>query len=190
MRPLNDSPTHPTPRLRRVDLLARAALASLATTFALPATARASGATRTASLDTLFGARDWLNGTPTRDELRGKVVLVDVFTFDCINCQNITPNLRTLARAKRPDLAIVGIHSPETSYERERGEVVTHLAALGVTWPVAIDNDYALWHAYGIQYWPTQLLFDRRGTLRQTIIGDSQDAAVDAAVNALLREPA
>ncbi len=157
-RPLNDSPNHPTPRLRRVDLLARAALASLAATFALPAIARASGAPRIATLDTLLTARDWLNGTPTRDDLRGKVVLVDVFTFDCINCQNVTPNIRTLARAKHPDLAI--------------------------------DNDYALRHAYGIQYWPTQLLFDRRGTLRQTIIGDSQDAAVDAAVDALLREPA
>jgi thiol-disulfide isomerase/thioredoxin len=190
MRLPNDPSAHPLPQLRRRDLIAGAALVSLVSSLGLPSIAGAVVPARRASLDTLLAARDWLNGEPTRDDLRGKVVLVDVFTFDCINCQNITPNLRALARTKHPDLAIVGIHSPETSYERERGAVITHLAELGVTWPVAIDNDFALWHAYGIEYWPTQMLFDRRGKLRTSIIGDSQDAAVDAAVAALLRESA
>ncbi len=143
-----------------------------------------------ASLDTVLRAKTWINGTPTRESLRGQVVLVDVFTFDCINCKNITPNLRTLSRTKRDGLAIVGIHSPETPYERDHAEVVRHLGLLGVTWPVAIDNDFALWKAYGIEYWPTQMIFDRRGKLRKVVEGDSQDAAVDATIGALLRERA
>jgi thiol-disulfide isomerase/thioredoxin len=141
-----------------------------------------------ASLDTVLRATSWINGTPTRESLQGQVVLVDVFTFDCINCKNITPNLRTLSRTKREGLAIVGIHSPETPYERDHAQVVRHLGLLGVTWPVAIDNDFALWKAYGIEYWPTQMIFDRRGKLRKVVEGDSQDAVVDATINALLRE--
>jgi hypothetical protein len=177
-----------TSSLSRRSLLAAAALAAAA--HRAPARADGARVPADASLDTLFRARDWVNGTPGRDALRGKVVLVDVFTFDCINCKNITPNLRTLARTRRDGLVIVGVHSPETSYERDRAQVVRHLAQLGVTWPVAIDNDFALWKAYGIDYWPTQLLFDRRGKLRTVVEGDSQDARVDAAVDALLRERA
>lgn len=174
--------------LTRARALAGALVAAL--TWKALAAAEPSTVPPNASLDTLLRARTWLNGTPTRSTLRGKVVLLDVFTFDCINCKNITPNLRALARTRRDGLAIVGIHSPETPYERDRTEVVRHLAQLGVTWPVAIDNDFALWNAYHVAYWPTQMLFDRRGRLRKVIIGDSQDAAVDASVDALLREPA
>ncbi len=121
----------------------------------------------TASLAPLVNASSWLNGTPSRASLRGKVVLVDVFTFECINCMNITPNLRSLERTKKSDgLAIVGIHSPETAYEHEHSAVVSNLKTLGITWPVAIDNDFALWNAYHIEFWPTQLIFDRRVRLR------------------------
>lgn len=165
------------------------AAAAFALTFGARASAEPTTVPADASLDTVLHARSWLDVVPTHANLRGKVVLVDVFTFDCINCKNITPNLRTLARTRR-DLAIIGIHSPETPYERNHTEVVRHLAQLGVTWPVAIDNDFALWNAYHIEYWPTQMLFDRRGTLRKVIVGDSQDAAVDTAVDRLLREPA
>jgi thiol-disulfide isomerase/thioredoxin len=173
----------------RGGVLAGVAITLLAA-IALPARAEESTVPANASLVTLFESKSWLNGEPSRSDLRGKVVLVDVFTFDCINCQNITPNLRALAARKRDDFAIVGIHTPETPIEHEHGEVVSHLAKLGVTWPVAIDNEFALWNAYHIEYWPTQMLFDRRGKLRKVIIGDSQDAVVDAAVNALLRESA
>lgn len=176
--------------LSRQALLGGAAAVAVAAAVK-PASAQQSQVPANASLDWLFGARDWINGPLSRDALRGKVVLVDVFTFDCINCKNITPNLRKLARAKVDDgLAIVGIHSPETAYEHDRGEVVRHLRELGITWPVAIDNDFALWKRYDIAYWPTQMLFDRRGKLRTVVIGDSQDAAVDAAVDRLLRERA
>jgi thiol-disulfide isomerase/thioredoxin len=177
--------------ISRGRLLAGAAFAALAATvFPGVTAAQESTVPKDASLETLLAAKDWLNGTPSRETLKGKVVLVDVFTFDCFNCRNITPNLRALARSKRNDLAIVGIHSPETAYERERSEVIAHLGTLGVTWPVAVDNSFALWKAYNIEYWPTQMLFDRKGKLRKVVIGDSQDATVDAAIDALLRETA
>jgi thiol-disulfide isomerase/thioredoxin len=187
----SDDDSNSAPRVGRAQVLTGAAFAALAATmFPAAASAQASTVPKNASLDTLLGAKDWLNGTPSRETLKGKVVLVDVFTFDCYNCRNITPNLRSLAHAKREDLVIVGIHSPETSYERDRSEVIAHLAILGVTWPVAVDNDFALWKAYNIEYWPTQMLFDRKGKLRNVVIGDSQDATVDDAINALLRERA
>jgi thiol-disulfide isomerase/thioredoxin len=178
-----------TVRPRRASMLAAIAMAIVAGAVS-PANAEDSTVPRNASLATVLAAKDWLNGAPSAGELRGKVVLVDVFTFDCYNCQNVTPNLRSLARSKRADLVILGIHSPETAVEHDRDQVVSHLGSLGVTWPVAIDNDFALWNAYHIAYWPTQMIFDKRGTLRRVIIGDSQDAVVDATVNALLREPA
>lgn len=146
---------------------------------------------KNAPLAPLFEASSWLNGQPSRASLRGKVVLVDVFTFGCINCKNITPALRSLNLTRSNDgLAIVGIHSPETAYEHEHGAVVANLKTLGVTWPVAIDNDFALWNAYHINAWPTLLIFDRRGRLRKTIIGDSQDALVTDTIDALLKERA
>jgi thiol-disulfide isomerase/thioredoxin len=142
-----------------------------------------------ASLAPLFAAHEgWLNASLTSSALRGKVVLVDVFTFGCINCKNVVPNLRALERKGDADLVIVGVHSPETPYEKNRGNVVESLKAQGIVWPVAIDNSFAIWKAYGVGAWPTQLLFDRRGRLRQTIVGDSQDSAVDAAIDRLLAE--
>jgi thiol-disulfide isomerase/thioredoxin len=140
------------------------------------------------SLTPVLGASTWLNGRPSRESLHGKVVLVDVFTVDCVNCRNVTPNLRRLSAAQRGKLVIIGVHTPETPVERERSHVVASLRDLGITWPVAIDDDSTLWNTYGVEAWPTQLIFDRKGHLRKTIVGDSQDDAVNAAVAALLAE--
>jgi hypothetical protein len=97
---------------------------------------------------------------------------------------------RTCARStkKSADLVIVGIHSPETPFETNRANVVENLRRQGITWPVAIDNSFAIWHAYNIDAWPTQLFFDRTGKLRATIVGDSQDDEVDRIVQKLLAE--
>ncbi|MGH7660901.1 MAG: thioredoxin-like domain-containing protein [Vulcanimicrobiaceae bacterium] len=150
----------------------------------LPRMAAASGAR---TLEPILSYSDWLGNRPTPWALAGKVVLVDVFTFGCYNCANITPNLRTLHRTKpSSQFAIIGVHTPETPYERERANVVEGLKHLGIAWPVAIDNSSRLWDAYGIEYWPTQLIFDRTGKLHSEIIGDSQDAAVDATIAKLL----
>lgn len=136
----------------------------------------------------LLHAQTWLNGMPSAQSLRGKVVLVDVFTFDCINCKHVVPQLQRLNAQHSPDLAIVGIHSPETPYERQRENVVANLRLQGITWPVAVDNDFALWKAYGVEYWPTQLIFDRHGHLRATIIGEGRDADVASTIERLEHE--
>ena len=154
----------------------------------LPAAANARGA---ATLAPILTYPDWLAARPTAESLHGRVVLVDVFTFGCYNCKNITPNLRSLQRTKPAgDLVIVGIHTPETPYERDRAAVVRNLRELGIVWPVAIDNDSRLWAAYGVEYWPTQLIFDRSGNLRRTVVGDSQDGLVDRTIAQLIREDA
>jgi peptide-methionine (S)-S-oxide reductase len=141
------------------------------------------------TLAPLREATDWLNGSAQPAGLAGKVVIVDVFTFDCFNCKNVTPNLRALRKTiPAADLAIVGIHTPETPYERERPHIVQALQTQGIIWPVALDPNNKLWNAFGVDAWPTQFVFDRHGVLRKTIVGDSQDAELDATVRGLIAE--
>jgi thiol-disulfide isomerase/thioredoxin len=142
----------------------------------------------TVSLEPLERYTDWISTRPAPADLAGKVVLVDVFTFGCENCRNVVPNLRALYREHRGDLAIVGVHTPETPYEAERRNLGPNLAAQGIAWPVAVDGDHKLWDAYGIEYWPTQLIFDRHGALRATVVGDSQDGEVDQTIARLIAE--
>jgi thiol-disulfide isomerase/thioredoxin len=164
------------------------AAAALTATIMLGAGTAAGPATASPTLAPLISHSDWLAARPTESDLRGRVVLVDIFTFGCFNCKNVTPNLRALYRRHDDRLAIIGIHTPETPYESDRKNVVANLASLGIVWPVAIDNDRALWNAYDTEYWPTQLIFDKHGTLRKTIVGDSQDQDVDDTVTKLLAE--
>jgi len=131
---------------------------------------------------------DWLAHRVNGADLQGKVVIVDVFTFGCYNCKNVVPNLRSLYKEHRDTLAIVGVHTPETPFERVRENVRENLATQGIVWPVAIDNNAALWNDYGVDAWPTQLIFDKHGRWRKTIVGDSQDGDVNAEINALLAE--
>jgi thiol-disulfide isomerase/thioredoxin len=146
-------------------------------------------ATAEFTLQTVLGASDWINGRPSSSSLSGKVVILDVFTYDCINCKHVLPELRMLYRTvRRGDLAVVGIHSPELSYERVRSNVVSELARQGVVWPVAIDNDHRLWTAYGIEYWPTQMIFDRHGHVRDIVIGEGSDERITADVRQLIAE--
>jgi peroxiredoxin len=149
--------------------------------FALPARSAV------VSLARLDAAPEWLNARVATADLAGKVVVLDVFTVDCSNCQNVVPTLRSLYdRDRQRGLRVVGIHSPETPAERSKGYVQQSLARQGIVWPVALDDDFALWRAFGVQAWPTELFFDRRGQLRRVIIGDSQDRDVRATVESLL----
>ncbi len=137
----------------------------------------------------VFAASDWLNGQIAAGDVAGKVVIVDVFTFDCINCKHVTPNLQHLHATTSPsDLSIIGVHTPELPEERVRSNVVRELARQGVVWPVAIDNSYAVWKALDNEYWPTQYIFDRRGVLRRTVVGEGQDEVVTSTVRALIAE--
>jgi thiol-disulfide isomerase/thioredoxin len=135
----------------------------------------------------LLNAPHWIGPRATAETFAGKVVLVDVFTYSCINCKHVVPELQMLRKEYgSKDLVIVGIHTPELPGDYVRANVEQNLALQGITWPVAIDNDQALWNAYGVTAWPTQLFFDRQGRLRKTIVGDSQDQAVAATVQALI----
>jgi thiol-disulfide isomerase/thioredoxin len=153
---------------------------------ALPITAGAGSAPSLTPI--LHASEGWINGPVGARELRGKVVLVDVFTFACYNCRNVTPNLRALQHERAGQVVIVGIHSPETPYEKNRANVVSNLKELAITWPVAIDNSFALWRAYGVDAWPTQMIFDRHGRWRKTVVGDSQDDVVNAEIARLVAE--
>jgi peroxiredoxin len=136
-----------------------------------------------------LAAKDWIGARVNAAELAGKVVILDVFTVDCFNCRNVVPTLRSLyASDHTKGLAIVGIHAPETPAEKQRAYVTENLAQQGIVWPVAVDNAFSLWDAYGVNAWPTQLFFDRHGRLRKVIVGDSQDDQVRATAEALLQE--
>ena len=167
-------------------LLYAALLAALGLASAAPARA-AAGAT---TLAPVLGAHDWINGRATTSTTRGKVVIVDVFTFDCINCKHVTPELKKLhAALPAAQLEIVGVHAPETPFERDRTNVVAELARQGIVWPVAVDNGFAIWNAYGTTAWPTQFIFDKHGNLRKTVVGEGYDDEVEATVKALISEP-
>jgi thiol-disulfide isomerase/thioredoxin len=134
-------------------------------------------------------APDWVNGRVTAAETSGKVVLVDFYTFECINCQHTEPNLRSLYRTtSRADLVILGVHSPETPYEHDRANLVGSLSDQGIRWPVIVDNDFAVWNAFGVSAWPTQMIFDRHGVLRKTFVGEGYDLDLNAEVAKLITQ--
>jgi thiol-disulfide isomerase/thioredoxin len=158
---------------------------ALCASLAFPAAAPASPT----SVAPVLAASDWINGRVTGADIAGKVVIVDVFTFDCINCKHVTPNLQRLhANVSSNDLAIIGVHAPETAEERDRSNVVRELARQGVVWPVALDNSFSVWKALDNEYWPTQYIFDRHGALRRTVVGEGQDDVVTSTVRALVAE--
>ena len=140
------------------------------------------------SLAPVLGATPWANA-PGPPHVAGRVTIVDVFTFSCINCKHVTPELRKLRGAFGPsELAIVGVHAPELPEERVHANVVQALRDQDITWPVVYDDNFAVWNAYGVNAWPTQLVFDRHGKLRATYVGEGYDAQLERTVRALVAE--
>jgi len=141
------------------------------------------------SLAPVLGATaTWANasGPP---QTAGRVTVVDVFTFSCINCKHVTPELQQLrAKYRASDLAIVGVHAPELPQERVHANVVQALRDQDITWPVVFDDDFKVWNAYGVEAWPTQLVFDRHGKLRAKYVGEGYDAQLEQTVRALVAE--
>ena len=158
----------------------------LAGIAAIPLLTRAAAAGTPATLQSLALATGWLGERPSLARLRGRVVLVDVFTFECINCTNVTPALKHLYTTyPRSELAIVAVHTPEVpSYQSSMRYLAREAQAAALPWPIAIDNAHRIWDAYGVSAWPTQLIFDRSGNLRTTVVGDGADERVAAAVRA------
>ncbi len=145
---------------------------------------------------TATATHDWLNSAPRRvADLRGQVVLVDVWTFGCWNCYRSFPWLNGLeARLADQAFRVVGIHSPEFAHERERLQVAAKVAAFGLHHPVMLDNDFAYWRALGNRYWPTFYIVDKRGQIRfvhvgETHAGDARAMAIEEQVRMLLAEP-
>ncbi|MEX2211942.1 MAG: cytochrome c biogenesis protein DipZ [Gaiellaceae bacterium] len=138
----------------------------------------------------LAGLTDWLNSEPlTLASLRGKVVVIDFWTYSCINCLRTLPYLKAWDAAYRDDgLALIGVHTPEFSFEREPTNVSEAVRDLGIRYPVALDNGYDTWHAYANQYWPAKYFVDREGRLRFVHFGEGEYERSEEVIRTLLAE--
>lgn len=122
----------------------------------------------------LLGGQAWINSEPlTLARLRGKVVLVEFWTYTCYNCQNVTPALRDWwAKYRTQDFVIIGVHSPEFQREHELANVQQAVQEAQIGWPVVQDNDFAIWRAYSNRYWPAMYLLNQQGQIIYTRIGE------------------
>lgn len=138
----------------------------------------------------LAGATEWLNSPPlTNASLRGKVVLVDFWTYSCINCLRTLPYVKAWARKYRNDgLVVIGVHAPEFAFERDIGNVKKATHDLGVTYPVAIDNGYSIWRAFNNEYWPAHYFIDAQGRVRYHHFGEGDYVQSERAIQQLLVE--
>ncbi|MFL6737869.1 MAG: thioredoxin family protein, partial [Sphingomicrobium sp.] len=141
-------------------------------------------------LPALDGAVTWLNSPPlTREQLRGKVVLVDFWTYSCINCIRTVPHVKALYdRYARDGLVVIGVHSPEFAFEREPANVRKAVSDFGIGYPVALDNELKIWRAFDNHYWPAHYLADAKGRIRYHHFGEGSDEETEAAIRALLAE--
>ena len=130
----------------------------------------------------------WINTHPlTIHELRGKVVLVDFWTYSCINCLRTLPYLKSWDKRYRPKgLVILGVHSPEFAFEHDLGNVRAAVKRLGVRYPVALDNHFGTWNAYRNQYWPADYLVDRQGHVRDVHFGEGDYDRTEHEIRTLL----
>jgi cytochrome c biogenesis protein CcdA/thiol-disulfide isomerase/thioredoxin len=138
------------------------------------------------------GISSWFNSPPlSLDQLRGRVVLVDFWTYSCINCLRTLPHLKAWWKAyKRDGLVIVGVHTPEFAFEAKPSNVREAVAQLGVSWPVALDPRYSTWNAYRNQYWPAEYLIDKQGHVRNAHFGEGDYGRTERLIRELLGEPA
>ena len=142
------------------------------------------------TMPSLDGAVEWLNSKPlTAEALRGKVVLVDFWTYSCINCLRSLPYVKAWDAAYRDQgLVVIGVHAPEFAFERDLGNVRKAVKDLGVVYPVAVDNGLKIWRAFDNHYWPAQNVIDARGRVRYTHFGEGDDDKTEAAIRRLLAE--
>ncbi|MGK9171580.1 cytochrome c biogenesis protein DipZ [Inquilinus limosus] len=138
----------------------------------------------------LTGAIDWLNSPPlTVEGLKGKVVLVDFWTYSCINCLRTLPYIRGWAeKYKDQGLVVIGVHAPEFAFERSVDNVRKAITDLKIGYPVAIDNSYAVWRAFGNQYWPALYFIDAQGRIRHEQFGEGGYDRSERVIQQLLAE--
>ncbi|MFK0224013.1 cytochrome c biogenesis protein DipZ [Streptomyces vinaceus] len=141
----------------------------------------------------LAGIAKWLNtpgGAPVDlASLRGKVVLIDFWTYSCINCQRSLPHIEAWDRAYHDKgLTVIGVHSPEFAFEKDPGNVADQARKLGVTYPVALDNDLDTWDNYRNRFWPAKYLIDAQGTVRYFTFGEGRYAQTENLIRDLLKQ--
>jgi thiol-disulfide isomerase/thioredoxin len=139
----------------------------------------------------IFGITQWLNtpgGSPiSLASLHGKVVLIDFWTYSCINCQRSIPHVEAWSRDyQKAGLEVIGVHTPEFVFERDPANVASATKSMGITYPVALDNGYATFDAYRNQYWPAEYLIDARGNVRRISFGEGSYAQTEQLLRTLL----
>lgn len=165
--------------LRQAPVSATAqAAAHAAPAFALPA-----------PLSSLFDKRQWLNAQPRPEDLSGKVVLVNFWTYSCINCLRTLPHIRSWAEKYRDrGLVVIGVHTPEFAFEKNVANVRTASVSLGVGYPVVIDNDFAIWRAFDNQAWPAIYFIGADGRVRHHTLGEGGYEQSEKLIQQLLSE--
>jgi cytochrome c biogenesis protein CcdA/thiol-disulfide isomerase/thioredoxin len=141
-------------------------------------------------LPPIDGATAWFNSPPlTREQLKSKVVLVDFWTYSCINCIRTIPHVRALhERYAKDGLVVIGVHTPEFAFERDLGNVRKAVRDFSIRYPVAVDNNWTIWRAFNNRYWPAHYLADASGQVRYHHFGEGGEARTEAAIRALLIE--
>jgi thiol-disulfide isomerase/thioredoxin len=141
-------------------------------------------------LPPLDGLGPWFNSAPlTREQLRGKVVLIDFWTYSCINCLRSIPYVRAWYERYRDDgLVVIGVHAPEFAFERDPANVAEAVKKLGIRYPVALDNQYKLWSALKNNYWPAHYFIDAQGRVRYHHFGEGNYAMSERVIRQLLAE--
>jgi cytochrome c biogenesis protein CcdA/thiol-disulfide isomerase/thioredoxin len=136
------------------------------------------------------GATAWINSPPIDvASLRGKVVLVDFWTYSCINCLRTLPYLKAWnEKYKDSGLVIVGVHTPEFPFEKDEANVRKAVQDLGITYPVAMDNNYGIWRAFNNEYWPAHYLIDAKGNIRYTHFGEGAYDETEQQIRSLLED--
>lgn len=137
-----------------------------------------------------FAKGNWINSDPlTLDKLRGRVVVVEFWTFGCYNCRNTLPAVKAWdAKYREHGLTIVGVHTPEIDNEYILDNVRKEVPALGIKYPVVTDNDYQTWKAYGVEAWPTIVVLDKQGRIRWEHIGEGRYEESERVIKTLLAE--
>lgn len=140
----------------------------------------------------IVGIDSWINtdGESIQD-LKGKVVLIDFWTYSCINCIRAIPNIQTwYDKYKDAGLVVVGVHAPEFAFEKQKSNVENAVSEFGITYPVGLDNDFQTWRAYKNRYWPAHYFIDRNGKVRHTHFGEGEYSKSEEVIQILLKEGA
>lgn len=136
------------------------------------------------------GIASWLNSSAlTPASLKGKIVLIDFWTYTCINCIRTLPYVTSWDEKYRDKgFVVIGVHTPEFQFEKDAANVRAAIVRYGIRYPVPLDNDYGTWNAYGNSYWPAEYLFDAEGRLRYTHFGEGEYDRTEQAIQSLLAE--